>query len=66
MTLVLDQALKIKSVRSRCLYAREAKTRIQQRDWVAEKFIFLLTNHVAEFLLSLRVWRTNSLDGKQA
>ena len=34
---------------------REAKTRIQQRDWLAKKFAASSTNHVAGFLFSLRV-----------
>ena len=45
---------------------REAKTRIQQRDWLAKKFVASATNHVAEFLFSLRVARTNSPSGKRA
>ena len=45
---------------------REAKTRIQQRDWLAKKFAASSTNHVAGFLFSLRVARTNSPSGKQA
>ena len=42
----------------------EAKTGIKQSDWLAKKFVFLLTNHVAEFLCSLKVARTNSPSGK--
>ena len=45
---------------------REAKTRIQQRDWLAKKFAASSTNHVAGFLFSLRVARTNSPSGKRA
>ena len=45
---------------------REAKTRIQQRDWWAKKFAASSTNHVAGFLFSLRVARTNSPSGKRA
>ena len=45
---------------------REAKTRIQQRDWLAKKFAASSTNHVSEFLFSLRVARTNLPSGKRA
>ena len=45
---------------------REAKTRIRQRDWLTKQQTFLPTNHVAEFLFSLRVARTNSPSGKRA
>ena len=49
------------------LFARhKAKTRIQQRDWLAKKFAASSTNHVAEFLFSLRFARTNSPSGKRA
>ena len=44
----------------------KAKTRIQQRDWLAEKFASSSTSHVAEFLFSLRIARTNSPSGKRA
>ena len=44
---------------------REAKTRIRQRDWLTKQRIFSPTNHVAEFLFSLRVARTNSSSGKR-
>ena len=42
------------------------QTRIQQRDWLAKKFAASSTNHVAVFLFSLRVARTNSPSGKRA
>ena len=45
---------------------REAKPRIQQRDWLAKTFAALSTIHVAEFLVSLRVARTNSPSAKRA
>ena len=45
---------------------REAKTRIRQRDWLTKQRTFSPTNHVAEFLFSLRVARTNSPSGKRA
>ena len=49
------------------MFARgEAKTRIQQRDWLAKKFAASSTNHVAGFLFSLRVARANSPSGKRA
>ena len=49
------------------LFARhKAKTRIQQSDWLAKKFAASSTNHVAEFLFSLRFARTNSPSGKRA
>ena len=46
--------------------ATRAKTRIQQRDWLPKQRTFSPTNHVAEFLFSLRVARTNSPSGKRA
>ena len=46
--------------------ATRSKTRIQQRDWLAKKFAASSTNHVAGFLFSLRVARTNSPSGKRA
>ena len=44
----------------------QRKTRIQQGDWLTKRRTFSPTNHVAEFLLSLRVARTNSPSGKPA
>ena len=42
----------------------KAKTGIKQREYLAKKFAFSLTNHIAEFLCSLRVAQTNSLSVK--
>ena len=49
-----------------CLTRVEAKTGIKQRDWLVKNFAFSLPNHVAEFLCSLRVARTNLPGGKLA
>ena len=37
-------------------------TKCKQRNWLAKKFAFPLTNHVAEFVNSLRVARAIGLD----
>ena len=39
---------------------------IQQRDWLPKQRTLSPTNHVAEFLFSLRVARTNLPSGKRA